>query len=792
MDLLREKRRMLPLGGYLDSGGRKQEASQQTTVSDLPDWARPYAQQTMEKGKALTEQPYQTYNAPRIAGFSPLQQKAQQAAGQMGTSGQLGTATGLATAAGLGALGTGYAPGQFYSGTFGGRQAAQYMSPFIEQAMAPQLREAQRTADIARTVQAGQAVKSGAFGGSRAGLLEAEAGRNLQTQLGDIRAKGYQTAYEQAANQFNQDMARRMQAQQLGEQSRQFGAGLGLQGIQTGLQAAGQLGALGQAEFGQQKDILGLQSQFGAQQQALEQQGLSQAYQDFLNQQNAPYRQLGFMADLVRGMPLGQQSTSQVYQPAPSMMGQLAGLGTGIYGLSQMGLKLAEGGAVEEDGYAEGGVTNDNFIKDALTKLSDVQLAQAKQAALNARDMDKVAMIESELAERASVRTGLGNAFNALPSEQQDAVTDMAGGGIVAFADGGDTETGSSSGEQIRKAFGFLANLPIEGFKTLVSAPGYGFNKERPVEAAPAAAPKAEPTKAEAPKAAPAKVEAPKAKADKVDPEILPALQALSQKTGTPMESLLRSQKQWEEYFSSQRKDDMKSLTDLVAAQMGEGKKLKEEALPAALAAFGFKWAQAASKPGSKFLGSAAEASPVLSEVSADYRKAIRDADKADLQLQITLRQFEIAQRNGDRQLAAQLGNQAEVLQTQRDHLALQAQQIRQQGAIAQAQLRQRGEQFTQLMGVREKTAAAQGLSAAAQIMKAQQIAKKDWESGPGPRLERQLSQKYGKNWAEQPGAQAEYQMRKNEFIGAQSTTKATPVTSLLDNDDMKMLGLTE
>ena len=77
-------------------------------------------------------------------------------------------------------------------------------------------------------------------------------------------------------------------------------------------QAAGQLGQLGQNQYQQQMGINTLQNQYGGQQQALQQQGLSQSYQDFLNQQNYPYKQLGFMSDLIRGLPLGQQSTASI------------------------------------------------------------------------------------------------------------------------------------------------------------------------------------------------------------------------------------------------------------------------------------------------------------------------------------------------------------------------------------------------------------------------------------------------------------------------------------------------
>lgn len=432
-------------GGRVYGGGGPSTPEKTTTVVELPDWAKGYAKDTLAKGAALTDisqNPYQQYRGERIAGFQPLQEQTFQTAAGMQPSSQLGYATGLAGAAGFGALGTNYQAGRFSGGQFGNRQAAQYMSPFIEQAMQPQLREAERASQIQGTQQRAQAVQAGAFGGSRQGIMEAERERNLGIQQGDIRAKGYQTAYEQAANQFNQDMARRMQAQQMGEQSRQYGAGLGMQGLQTGLQAAGQLGQLGQTEYGQRMGITQLQSQLGAQQQQQAQRPLDVAYQDFLNQQNYPYKQLGFMSDMIRGLPLGQQSTQQVYGGSgPGAIQTLAGLGGAAYGFNQSGLfgssdrKAAEGGLMGS--YADGGVTSDQNVESILSKLSDQQLAQAKEAALNRQDVAQAEMIDAEMAERASIRGGLGGAFNQIPVEQQEQM--MADGGIVAFAKGGDT-----------------------------------------------------------------------------------------------------------------------------------------------------------------------------------------------------------------------------------------------------------------------------------------------------------------------------------------------------------------
>lgn len=496
MDLLSAKRKLMPMSGPQDMGGGGGGGTS-TQVSDLPEWAKPYAQETLEKGKALTATPYQTYQGERIAGFSPLQEQAFQGAQYMQPSRMTGQAGGIAAMASRGALGTQYnpyeaqnqyqavdaytptdfsnrfqAPGAYQAGqfsvdqvsgpqlaqyqmgpaqqvradTFGGRQAAQYMSPYIEQAMEPQLREAARASDIQRNINQAQAVQQGAYGGSRQAIVEAERQRNLATQQGDIRAKGLQSAYEQAQAQFNQDAARRLQAQQLNqqagltvgqqnlaallgtqqlgaqtglqaalanqqyglqaqqlaeqsrqfgagqgltaaqlqaqyglsadqaaeaskqfaanqaaqqaqlqaqygqsaqqlaEQSRQYGAGLGLQGLQTALQGAGQLGTLGGQQFQQAMDINKLQQAYGTQQQQQAQQQLSQQYQDFLNQQKYPYQQLEFMSNLLRGTPMG--TVSSMYAAQPSLTSQLAGLGTAAYGATKLaGMK--KGGKVK-------------------------------------------------------------------------------------------------------------------------------------------------------------------------------------------------------------------------------------------------------------------------------------------------------------------------------------------------------------------------------------------------------------------------------------------------------------
>jgi hypothetical protein len=427
MNILELKRKLLPMSGpQMDGGGGGGSGTgTQTNISELPEWARGYAKDTLEKGAALSETPYQKYDQNRIAGFSPMQLQSQQGAANMQTNAGTSAGMGIAGAAALGGLNQDYQGGQFSGGRFGNRQAAQYMSPYIEQAMEPQLREAARASSIQGQQNAAGAVGKGAFGGSRSGLVEAERQRNLATQQGDIRAKGLQTAYEQAANQFNQDSTRGLQAQQAGEQSRQFGANLGLQGLNTALQGASQLGTLGQQQFQQGMDINKLQNAYGGQEQALRQQGLTQAYQDFQNEQNYPYKQLGFFSDLIRGMPVGQATTKTMYEPDPSMAQQAGSLAMGAYGLSKF---MAEGGMAYADG---GSVDSADNVQRIVSKLSDQQLQQAAKAAQARGDADQLEAIQSEMGMRASERNGLASAVSPQMADR------MAGGGVVAFAEGG-------------------------------------------------------------------------------------------------------------------------------------------------------------------------------------------------------------------------------------------------------------------------------------------------------------------------------------------------------------------
>lgn len=296
-----------------------------------------------KKAIAASNQGYIPYKGNRIEGLDPFQLTAEQAVANLAPSQQLGAATQFAGAAGMRAGDVNYIPSQFQTGSFTQPGVAQsYMSPYYQNVIDIQAREARRQADIVGQMEKARAVNSGAYGGSRQAILQAEADRNLGQQIGDIQARGSQAAYEQAQNLYGNEQQRALQAQQATEASRQYGAGLTMQGLQQQLQAASQLGSLGQAQFGQQKDIINAMQAAGAQRQALNQQKLTQDYEDFLRQKQYPYQQLAYATEMIKGVP--QQTTQKIYEAPQSTSAMMASTIPLMYGAS----KLFAGGGLAD------------------------------------------------------------------------------------------------------------------------------------------------------------------------------------------------------------------------------------------------------------------------------------------------------------------------------------------------------------------------------------------------------------------------------------------------------------
>jgi hypothetical protein len=267
------------------------------------------------------------------------------------------------------------------SGTFDANAAQQYMNPYLQASLNPQLEEARRQAMITQQGNAAKATSQGAFGGSRAALMESENNRNLGTNLANITGQGYNTAFNNAMNQFNADQGRNMTAQQANVQqaqfaaqqgmtdaqmqaqygmtaqqaneasrqyaqnqalanaqnqaqygqaaqaanmqNAQFGANFGLQGLQnaaTSMQGAANAGAQ-QAQYGLQN--LQALSTAGNTQQAQNQAGLNALYNQYLDQRSQPMINLKNQAELIKN--LGGATTNK-YTAKQSTLQQAAGV----------------------------------------------------------------------------------------------------------------------------------------------------------------------------------------------------------------------------------------------------------------------------------------------------------------------------------------------------------------------------------------------------------------------------------------------------------------------------------
>ena len=485
MSILRSKHsgwtwegRRTPFGGPSGGGGPQQTTSYQT---NLPEYAKPYVEtmlgtaqkQTYKydpEGNVVGFQPYIPYGATvgpggeitntaqeqaqaAVAGFSPMQERAFQQTADLRVPGQYGVGSQFAGAGGMGAANIAQQAagiGQGYYGMATNPYAQQsFMSPYMQNVVDSQKQEAIRDYEKMLPGMQAQATRQGAFGGSRSAIEAAEARRNLQNQLGGIQATGSQKAFE------------------AGQQAQQFGANLGLQGLQTGLQGTGQLTSAGKAladiggqELQARQGIIGLQSQAGSQQQALEQQRVNQAIQNYALQQQNPQMQLSLMSSLLRGLPL-QQATTQTYQASPSALSQIGGLGAagmGMYGMGRSaGVFGKEGGHVKK--LASGGITGlskkvllnpEDFSTEQVksmtdkgmisqlvgapildAKMKDEQRMKLAQAAQQPKPIDTIA---ADIMARAAASQGIDNAQSNLP------VMSAFDGGIVAMADGGEVD----------------------------------------------------------------------------------------------------------------------------------------------------------------------------------------------------------------------------------------------------------------------------------------------------------------------------------------------------------------
>ena len=224
--------------------------------------------------------------------------------------------------------------------------AAAFMNPYEQAAVQQAMADVQRSGDIQQQQLNAQAVGSGAFGGSRQGIQQAELDRNiLETQArtaAQMRQAGYEGAAGRAQQAFEQQQGRALQGGQLIGQLGQGIGGLGTSYGQLGLSAGESLSNLGlrQASLGQTIQGLGQQESnflfgLGKQQQAQQQAEIEANRQTQLNQAYEPYQRVSFLSDIFKGAPSSQQTIAASTSPSVSPAQTILGLGIG--GLSAYG-----------------------------------------------------------------------------------------------------------------------------------------------------------------------------------------------------------------------------------------------------------------------------------------------------------------------------------------------------------------------------------------------------------------------------------------------------------------------
>jgi len=297
----------------------------------------------LDTAKKLSEQPI-NIPALQIAGMSPQQQDALKMASQgigvyqpyLNTASQnYADATkgfGGLPQYGQAAINYGVAGAQAYDPN----SSKDYMNPYQEQVTQNAMKEMQRQAAVQQQGLNAQAVKSGAFGGSRQGVQQTELGRNLydiQSQrIFQDYANNYNQAQTASMNAFQNQQAR---AQNVGNLA--LGAGQLAQSSAAGLAGVGQQQAnLGQQASGLAQGDTSFLYNIGNQQQAYQQKVLDAARQTSLQQQYEPYQRLSYLSDIYKGAPSSQQTISQTSAPSPSLISQVGGLG--IAGLSAYNL----------------------------------------------------------------------------------------------------------------------------------------------------------------------------------------------------------------------------------------------------------------------------------------------------------------------------------------------------------------------------------------------------------------------------------------------------------------------
>ena len=296
------------------------------SVTETRTLLPPYLETQMEKlANTLGTQLSNTFTPPteQVAGFSPTQTAAMAKAFQGIDAFRPFIDAAMATqTAGLGTLGAG---AQTVAGAdFGPGAGTAFMDPYQQNVTQEALKEIDRQAAMAQNKLAGEAVRAGAFGGSRFGVAQSELARNAQ----DLRSR---RIFEDLSRNFQQAQAAARAANQ---QRIQAGQVFGQLGTATG-RLGGAMAGLGSQVQQQQAADVGQLMGIGSLQQQQLQRELSADFANQLRAQQAPFETLSAGANILQALSpttASSQTIAPLAQTNP--YAQAAGILTGGAGLA--------------------------------------------------------------------------------------------------------------------------------------------------------------------------------------------------------------------------------------------------------------------------------------------------------------------------------------------------------------------------------------------------------------------------------------------------------------------------
>jgi len=291
---------------FLTQGTPLPSTTSSLTTNQVPQYLSDYLYNLMSGAYSAAQQEYQPYGGPRIAGFTDPQQAAFQTSQQAATAYQPQLQAAKQTATQAGGLSTIGAAQPYFSqaGKTLPSTIQDYMNPYQKNVIETMGSEAQRQLQEKILPAIGdQFTRAGQFGSSRQQEIAQRGVRDVASDLESNIGKQLAAGYTTAGTQAQADLQRMAS---IGQAAGQL----------TGTEEANKAALAGvQAGLGQKEQALGLtgaaaQEAVGSQQQALNQKNLDLAYQDFQQQRDYPQQQIGFLSNVVRGLPSGGGTSS--------------------------------------------------------------------------------------------------------------------------------------------------------------------------------------------------------------------------------------------------------------------------------------------------------------------------------------------------------------------------------------------------------------------------------------------------------------------------------------------------